>query len=110
MTAEHKENARDGVHFIYRTYRIAPDLKPYIPIIGVGFTLLLSTWEFPKTSREGARNTKVPLSVEDVARLDYLTRHAHKSATEVISAALLRAKASNVRPRVWGKSATSSGL
>ena len=98
MTAEHKENARDGVHFIYRTYRIAPELKPYIPIIGVGFTLLLSTWEFPPASREDAKNTKVPLSAQDVDQLGYLVRYSRKSATEVVSAALLRAKASNVRP------------
>jgi hypothetical protein len=96
--AEHKGNTRDHSNLIYRTYRIAPELKPYIPIIGVGFTLLLSTWEFPKTSREDARNTKVPLTAEDVEQLDYLARHARKSATEVISAALLRARASNVRP------------
>ena len=96
--AESKEKMRGRSNFIYRTYRISPELKPYIPIIGVGFTLLLSTWEFPQASREDAKNTKVPLSAEDVDQLDYLARHSRKSATEVVSAALLRAKASNVRP------------
>jgi hypothetical protein len=95
---KHNIGTRVRSHLIYRTYRISPELKPYIPIIGLGFTFLLSTWEFPETSREGATNTKVPLSAEDVERLGYLARHSRKSATEVISAALIRAKASNVRP------------
>ena len=95
---ECNNRVRERAHIIHRVYRIAPELKPYIPIIGVGLTLLLSTWEFPQASREDAKNTKVPLSVEDVDQLDYLARHSRKSATEVVSAALIRAKASNVRP------------
>ena len=93
-----KGNALDRSKFIYRTYRIAPELKPYIPIIGVGFTILLSTWEFPEASREDVKNTKVPLSAQDADQLGYLVRPSRKSATEVVAAALLRARASNVRP------------
>ena len=89
---------RERAHIIHRVYRIAPELKPYIPIIGVGLTLLLSTWEFPQVLRENAKNTKVPLSPEELGQLSYLAGHSGKSATEVISAALIRAKASNVRP------------
>ena len=96
---ENYENKKDRTHFINRTYRIPPELKPYIPIVGVGLSLLLSSWEFPKASREDAKNTKVPLTAEEVEQLGYLARHARMSATEVIAAALLRARASNVRPR-----------
>jgi hypothetical protein len=96
--AESKGNMRGRSNCIYRTYRISPELKPYIPIIGVGFTLLLSTWEFPQVPRADAKNTKVPLSAEDIDQLGYLARHSRKSATEVVAAALIRAKASNVRP------------
>jgi len=89
---------RERAHIIHRVYRIAPELKPYIPIIGVGLTLLLSTWEFPQAPREDAKNTKVRLSPEELGQLGYLVRHSRKSATEVVAAALLRARASNVRP------------
>src|SRR6266571_2400651 len=93
-----KNRVRERTDFIYRVYRIAPELKPYIPIIGVGLTLLLSTWEFPQAPREDAKNTKVRLSPEELGQLGYLVRHSRKSATEVVAAALLRARASNVRP------------
>src|SRR5260370_39098515 len=92
--AESKEKMRGRSNFIYRTYRISPELKPYIPIIGVGFTLLLSTWEFPQSSREDAKNTKVPLSAEEVDQLDSFARHSRKSATESIPAAIMSANES----------------
>src|SRR4051794_32979832 len=92
------ESERDRSPVFYRVYRGPPELKPYIPIIGVGFALLLSTWEFPKTSRQNVRNTKVALTAAEVEQLGYLAKHARRSANEVIAAALLRAKASNVKP------------
>jgi hypothetical protein len=94
----HSESERECSKVFYRVYRVPPELKPYIPIIRVGFALLLSTWEFPKTSRENVRNTKVALTAEELQQLGYLAKHARRSATEVIAAALLRAKASNVKP------------
>jgi hypothetical protein len=86
-------------NFIIIVSRIRPELKPFIPIISVGFTLLLDTWEFPAFGREGAINTRVALTEGDRASLFYLTRHSGKSASEVISAALTRAKNSKVRPQ-----------
>lgn len=94
----HSERTRERSRIFYRVCRLPCELKPYIPIIGVGFALLLSTWEFPKPARENVRNTRVKLTAEEVEQLAYLASHARRSATEVIAAALLRARASNVRP------------
>jgi len=85
-------------NFIVLVSRIKPELKPFISIISVGFTLLLDTWDFPAFERDGAINTRVALTEGDRASLFYLTQHSGKSASEVISAALTRAKNSKVRP------------
>lgn len=85
-------------NFIYQQARITPDLKPYIPIVDVGITLLLDTWEFPEIEREGASNTRIRLTPDNKKALLYLAAHSGKSLSEVISAALIRAKNSKVRP------------
>ena len=85
-------------NFIVLVSRIRPELKPFVPIISVGFTLLLNTWDFPVFEREGAINTRVALTEGYRASLFYLTQHSGKSASEVISAALTRAKNSKIRP------------
>jgi hypothetical protein len=85
--------------------RVKPELKPFIPIIGVGFTLLLDTWEFPDLDRQGAINTRIALTEGDRSSLFYLMQHSRKSASEVISAALTRAKNSKVRPHDLRRSA-----
>jgi hypothetical protein len=82
----------------YTVVRLQPLLKPYIPIIGTGLRILLSTWVFPDVQRDGARNTRVTLDNYDRDQLNYVLRHAGRSATEVISAALVYAQRSNVRP------------
>jgi hypothetical protein len=92
-------------NFIFLVSRINPDLKPFISIISVGFTLLLDTWEFPVFERDGAINTRIALTEGDRASLFYLTKHSGKSVSEVISAALTRAKNSKVRPRDIRRSA-----
>jgi hypothetical protein len=86
------------INFICMVSRIKPELKPFISIIGVGFTLLLDTWEFPVFDRDGAINTRIRLTEADRASLFYLRQHSGKSASEVISAALMRAKNSKIRP------------
>jgi hypothetical protein len=85
-------------NFIVLVSRIKPELKQFIPIISVGFSLLLETWEFPVANREGAINTRVAITQGDRESLLYLMRHSGKCASEVISAALMRAKNSKVRP------------
>ena len=85
-------------NFIVLVSRINPKLKPFISIISVGFTLLLDTWEFPVFERDGAINTRIAITQGDQESLFYLMRHSRKSASEVISAALTRAKNSKVRP------------
>jgi hypothetical protein len=82
--------------------RIEQDLKPYIPIISVGFTFLLNTWEFPHVTRDGAKQTRVALSETDREALQYLVKHSGRSAQEVVSAALISAKNSKVRPPTAG--------
>jgi len=85
-------------NFIVLVSRIKPELKPFISIISVGFTLLLDTWEFPIFKREGAINTRITLTEGDRSSLFYLMQHSRKSASEVISAALTRVKNSKIRP------------
>jgi hypothetical protein len=85
-------------NFIVLISRIKPELKSFIPIISVGFSILLYTWEFPIFDRHGVVNTRVLITHDDRESLFYLMRHSRKSASEVISAALARAKTSKVRP------------
>lgn len=80
-------------------FRIDPILKPHISIISVGFALLLDTWEFPPVAKQGAKAVRVALTKSDKEALDYLVKHSGKSAAEVVSAALIRAKNSKVRPQ-----------
>jgi hypothetical protein len=94
-----KGSQKINSNFIVLVSRIRPELKPFIPIISVGFTLLLDTWDFPAFERDGAINTRVALREGDRASLFYLTQHSRKSASEVISAALACAKNSKVRPQ-----------
>ena len=82
---------------VCRIIRVDETLKPYIPLVGVGITLLLDTWVFPEIPRNSVKNTRVLLNRVDREALDYLVQHSGKSATEVISAALVRAKNSKVR-------------
>ena len=86
-------------NFIVLVSRIRPELKPFISIISVGFTLLLDTWEFPVFERDGAINTRIRITQADRESLFYLMRHSRKNVSEVISAALMRAKNSKVRPQ-----------
>jgi hypothetical protein len=65
----------------------------------------LDTWQFPNFEREGAINTRIALTEGDRASLFYLMQHSRKSASEVISAALTRAKNSKVRPHDLRRSA-----
>jgi hypothetical protein len=92
-------------NFIVLVSRIRPELKPFISIISVGFTLLLDTWEFPVFERDGAINTRIRITQADRESLFYLMRHSRKNASEVISAALTRAKNSKVRPHDIRRSA-----
>jgi hypothetical protein len=78
--------------------RLSPELKPYIPIIGTGLRLLISTWQFPKTRQLGVVNTRVRLSVDDIDLINFLLQKTKKSAAEIISAALHRAQHSYIRP------------
>src|SRR5437667_7851698 len=96
---QEKSSQKIDSNFIVLVSRIKPELKPFISIISVGFTLLLDTWDFPVFDREGAINTRVALTEGDRASLFYLTQHSGRSASEVISAALTRAKNSKVRPQ-----------
>jgi hypothetical protein len=84
---------------IYVVFRISPDLKPHISIISVGFSLLLYTWEFPPVAKQGAKAIRVALTKTDKDALDYLVKHSGRSAAEVVSAALIHAKNSKVRPQ-----------
>jgi hypothetical protein len=93
-----KDSQYIETNLIILVSRIKPELKPFISIISVGFTLLLDTWEFPAFERVGTINTRVALKEGDRASLFYLMQHSGKSASEVISAALTRAKNSKVRP------------
>jgi hypothetical protein len=92
-------------NFIVVVSRIRPELKPFVSIVSVGLTLLLDTWEFPLFERAGAINTRIALTEGDKASLLYLMQHSRKSASEVISAALTRAKNSKVRPHDIRRSA-----
>ncbi|MDB5406355.1 MAG: hypothetical protein JWL84_1267 [Rhodospirillales bacterium] len=89
--------AKIKADLIYIVTLIKPELKPYTPIIGVGFTLLLDTWKFPTAEKTGAKNTRVAFARADHEALIYLMKHSGKSAAEVVSAALIRAKHSKVR-------------
>lgn len=90
-----KENSRD---FIYRVVRINTSLRPYISLLGVGLDLLLYSWRVPKIERGGGRNTRVRMAPDDLEKLNYLVQHTKKSAAEIVSAALVLARDSNVRP------------
>jgi hypothetical protein len=87
-------------NFIYRIVRLPPELKPYIPIIGTGLRLLISSWQFPSARPRGVRNTRVPLTLEDIESINFLLHQTKKSAAEIISAALRRAEQSKVRPPI----------
>jgi hypothetical protein len=95
-----KTSDKTRPNFIYRIVRISPVLKPFLPIIGTGLRLLLSSWEFPVAQPIGARNTRVPLTIEELNNINYIMGHARKSATAVIAAALYHAQHSHVRPPV----------
>ena len=82
---------------VCRIIRIDDSLKPYVPLVGIGITLLLDSWIFPEIPRNSVKNTRVLLKRVEREALDYLVQHSGKSATEVISAALVRAKNSKVR-------------
>src|SRR5258708_17314634 len=82
---------------VCRIIRVDETLKPYIPLVGVGITFLLDTWVFPEIPRNRVKNTRILLNRVESEALDYLVEHSGKSATEVISAALVRAKNSKVR-------------
>jgi hypothetical protein len=86
-------NFRDAV------FRINPDLKPFITIIGIGFDLLLDSWEFPPVKKDGAKSIRISLTQADRDALNYLKLHSGKTAAEIVAAALIRAKNSKVRPR-----------
>jgi hypothetical protein len=86
-------------HLVRMVFRIDPILKVHISIISVGFALLLDTWEFPSVKKHGAKAIRVALTKADKEALDYLVKHSGKSAAEVVSAALIRAKNSKVRPQ-----------
>jgi len=92
-------------NFIVLVSLVMSELKPFVSIIGVGFTLLLDTWEFPVFERDGAINTRITLTEGDRLSLLYLMQHSRKSASEVISAALTRAKNSKIRPHNVRRSA-----
>ena len=83
---------------VYIFARVRPELKPYVPVMGVGITLLLNSWDFPVFQREGAVNTRIALSEADRASLAYLVEHSGKTSAEVISAALALARSSKVKP------------
>jgi len=97
MVANTKGNAASSSEVVCRVIRIDDSLKPYIPVVGVGITLLLDSWIFPEIPRNSVKNTRVLLNRVEREALDYLVQHSGKSATEVISAALVRAKNSKVR-------------
>jgi hypothetical protein len=98
ITSEIQEKL--AANFIYRVVRLPLELKPYIPVVGTGLRMLLSSWEFPITERVTARNMRVSLSSEDAANLAFLMQRGRRSAAAVICAALLHAQQSHVRPRV----------
>src|SRR5207245_1067016 len=83
---------------LYRVVRISPEFKPYIPIIGAGLRILLGAWQFPRLRRDGVRNTRVRLTLDDVEAIKFLVQKTNKSTAEIISAALYRAQQSHVRP------------
>jgi hypothetical protein len=93
-----KDGNNNPSHFMSMVIRIEPALKPYIPIIGVGFTFLLDTWEFPHVTKDCAKQTRVALSESDREAMKYLMKHSGKSAELVVAAALIRARNSKVRP------------
>jgi hypothetical protein len=98
-TNEAETNNNITSNAMYVVFRISPDLKPHISIISVGFSLLLYTWEFPPVAKQGAKAIRVALTKTDKDALDYLVKHSGRSAAEVVSAALIHAKNSKVRPQ-----------
>jgi hypothetical protein len=97
MVANTKGNVASSFEVVCRVIRIDDSLKPYVPVVGIGITLLLDSWIFPEIPRNSVKNTRVLLNRVEREALDYLVQHSGKSATEVISAALVRAKNSKVR-------------
>jgi hypothetical protein len=102
-----KDSNKDASNFINVVFRIDQDQKPYIPIISVGFAHLLNTWEFPHVPKERVKSTRVALSETDREALQYLMKHSGKPAAEIVSAALISAKNSKVRPPKTGDGASS---
>jgi hypothetical protein len=81
-----------------RFYQLEPELKAYLPLIRVGLDLLLSSWKFPPLSRKDVKTLRVWVSAEDARKIDYLQSETGKPAVEIVSAALIRAQHSNLRP------------
>jgi hypothetical protein len=81
-----------------RFFRVPVDLKPYVPILGTGLGLLLSSWEFPEVPAAGVKLTRVWLTPAMEAQIDYLAKNSRNSATRIVVAALTRARHSKVRP------------
>jgi hypothetical protein len=81
-----------------RFYQLEPELKAYLPLLRVGLDLLLSSWKFPPVSRKRVKTLRVWVSAEDAGKIDYLRSETGKPAVEIVSAALVRAQHSNLRP------------
>ena len=81
-----------------KLYRLAPELKPYLPLLPAGIQLLLSTWDFPEIPRVAVKVTRVRTTAQIESDIAYLATHAKKPAAEIVAAALVRAQRSNLRP------------
>jgi hypothetical protein len=81
-----------------RFYQLEPELKAFLPLLRVGLDLLLSSWKFPPVSRKRAKTLRVWVSAEDARKIEYLRSETGKPAVEIVSAALIRAQHSNLRP------------
>lgn len=97
-SSETSARTPDGERRKLRFFRLADCLKPYLPILGTGLDLLLSSWEFPEFLPGPKKLTRVWLTATMEEQIAYLAKHAGMSATAVVAAALCRAQHSKIRP------------